>query len=985
MRIVFDLQACQSPSSFNRGIGRYTLAHVRAFIEVATEHEVILVLNNNFADAVERVRESFVDILDACQIRVFSALGQLGDFSDGTRWRHAASQELYEDFIRNLQPDVFHVTSLFEGINDAVTGIVPNLPGINSVTLYDLIPYQYAARYLPLENHQDWYLKKLQAVKSADLVLAISESSRRETIELVGVSEQGIVNISSAIGEHFQPLVVPAPRQRALRDKYGLASGFILYTGGIDFRKNIEGLIRAYALLPGSLRELHPLAVVCGCEPATRERLDALAASVGIPSGQFVMTGYVSEQELVDLYNLASLFVFPSLHEGFGLPVLEAMACGVPTLVSNTSSLPELVNRADMQFDPHDHDAICAAMRIALANPARMADLREHGLMQARRFSWRRTAEATLEAFERAFAAKSERAERVPLPSDCEVVTGHAPRPRLAYVSPLPPEQSGIADYSAMLLPELARYYEIEVITPQAVISDPWVRGNFPARTPQWLLDNVGRYDRVLYHFGNNMLHRHMFDLLKRIPGTVVLHDFFLSDLLSHLQATGEVPDGFTRSLFSSHGYRALSILQQSPADAIARYPASYPVVRAAQGVIVHSEYSLALARQHYGPLTSSQWCRLPMLRAAKRLVENTVAKGALGLPSNSQVTASVGFLGPTKLNLELIDAWLATQQDNPDAWLVLVGRIPDTDYGSQVTQRIAQSPAHARIRVTGFVDSLEYDLWLAAADVTVQLRAGSRGETSAAVHDCINAGKPLIFNASGSNAELPESVGVRLPGDVTVERLACELGSLLRDPVRARGLGSAALTHSEQLAPAKVARLYQQAIERFASTHPLARRKHLLKRLHALPELALQSPGNVAELACAVTRNLSGTERPTCYIDTSALARRWSAPVERALRGVLLNPPDGWRVELVALRSDGYVVAHDVACGLLGLESMEAEPLLTCAGDAWVHVDQVRAPASHHAWLKRTTLVRPQQLQWLNAKALGLWLDGHPLNLIEA
>ena len=109
-------------------------------------------------------------------------------------------------------------------------------------------------------------------------------------------------------------------------------------------------------------------------------------------------------------------------------------------------------------------------------------------------------------------------------------------RPRLAYVSPLPPEQSGIADYSAELIPELARHYDIDVIVDQPKVSDLEVVANCPVRDPAWFADNAASYDRILYHFGNSPFHKHMFDLLERFPGTVVLHDFFLSSVAFHLE-----------------------------------------------------------------------------------------------------------------------------------------------------------------------------------------------------------------------------------------------------------------------------------------------------------------------------------------------------------------------------------------------------------------------------------------------------------------
>lgn len=982
MRIVFDMQACQTPGSRDRGIGRYSLSHIRAFIELAVDHEVILVLNNNFSEAIDLVRADFADILPPGNIRVFNALTGLADMSDANHWRNEASRELYEDFIRDLKPDVFHVTSLFEGFNDSVTGIVPNHGGINSVTLYDLIPYQYSERYLAGIALEDWYLRKMQAVKSADLVLAISASSRQEAIDLIGLSVDDTVNISSAIGEHFHVSPVDSARKIELQDKFGLRDDYILYTGGIDFRKNIEGLIAAYALLPLSLRDRHQLAVVCSCDAQNRERLNALAKAAGLPPDQLVLTGFVSEQELVDLYNMAKVFIFPSIHEGFGLPALEAMACGIPTLVSNTSSLPEVVGREDMQFNPRDPQSISQALIDTLGNPQRMAELREHGLAQARTFSWKRTAEATLRAFEHAVEKKhQQRPYFVPgpllaaqeRPEDGRPVAGL--KPKLAFVSPLPPDESGIADYSAELLPELARYYEIEVVTPQASISDRWVRGNFRCRTPEWLRHNAARYDRVLYHFGNSSFHSHMFGLLEAVPGTVVLHDFYMSGILHHLQASRQIPGIFSQALYASHGYPALVAYQQDAAASARNFPANFQIVSQAQGVIVHSEHSRTLANRFYGPEAAQEWIRLPLLRVPKRLPDHTSAKQALGLPANSQVTATFGFIAPTKLNLELIDAWLASQEHNPDAWLVLVGRNQADAYGKCILDRIEQSVARDRIRITGFASAEDYNLWLAAADVTVQLRTGSRGETSAALYDCISAGKPLIYNANGSSAELPETVAVRLADAFTPQALTDALRDLLADPVQARQLSQAALLHRQALAPAKVALQYWQAIEQFALEHPSQRQRRLLDRLRNLNGHTQQLPASHLELACAVTQNMPSIEQPACYIDITSLGSNWSTALQASVSALLISPPQGWRVELVEKTDEVYHLACQRACELLNLAPFEDQPLLTRERDAWIHVDEISAVPAIYAWLQRRSLINATQLEQLTPDALSAWL----------
>src|SRR5262249_27008344 len=160
--------------------------------------------------------------------------------------------------------------------------------------------------------------------------------------------------ISAAADARFRPLRLNDCAIQALRQRYGLTRPFLMYTGGIDLRKNIEGLISAYAHLPAAVRKAHQLAVVCSASKESIGTLTRHAKGQGLCADELVMTGFVPDDDLVTLYNLCTAFCLPSWHEGFGLPALEAMQCGAATIGANTSSIPEVIGRADALFDPHD-------------------------------------------------------------------------------------------------------------------------------------------------------------------------------------------------------------------------------------------------------------------------------------------------------------------------------------------------------------------------------------------------------------------------------------------------------------------------------------------------------------------------------------------------------------------------------------------------------------------------------------------------------
>lgn len=405
MRIVLDLQACQSESRF-RGIGRYSMALAQAITRNAGEHEVWLALNNLFPDTIDPIRNVFYGFIPKKHIVVFAVPGPVAEHDPANAWRSRAAEHVREHFLASIDPDIVHVASLFEGwVDDAVTSI--GLLGRefdSSVTLYDLIPLLNSETYLPNLALKDYYYRKLQSLKNAQILLAISKYSRQEGIDALNVPNDRIVNISAAVDERFHPLSftseIEEPIEEPIKVHYGITRPFIMYApGGFDARKNIDGLLKAFAQLPWELRKKYQLAIVSRIPDEEHRRFKVQISRLGLAEDEIVFTDYVSDDNLVLLYNLCKLFVFPSLHEGFGLPALEAMACGAPVIGSNTTSIPEVIGRKDALFDPINPEAISQTMYRALTDDAFIESLREHALLQAAKFSWDESAKHALEAF----------------------------------------------------------------------------------------------------------------------------------------------------------------------------------------------------------------------------------------------------------------------------------------------------------------------------------------------------------------------------------------------------------------------------------------------------------------------------------------------------------------------------------------------------------------------------------------------------------
>jgi O-antigen biosynthesis alpha-1,2-mannosyltransferase len=402
MRIVIDMQGAQTASRF-RGIGRYTMAFAQAVVKNRGEHEIILALSGLFPDTIESIRAAFEGLLPQENIRIWHAPGPVREEHPGNESRRDVAELIREAFLASLQPDVIHISSLFEGyVDDAVTSIgrFDQTTPVSAI-LYDLIPLLNPDHYLkPNPSYEQYYLRKIEFLKQAQLHLAISDFARREAIETLASTASKSIAISTAVDNQFQPHTISDETAGELLAKYGITRPFVLYTGGADERKNLPRLIEAYAALPRSIRTAHQLVFAGQMPDGNTAQFKHLARNAGLIVDELVFTGYVTDADLVQLYNLCKVFVFPSWHEGFGLPALEAMACGAPVIGADTTSLPEVIDLDDALFDPFDVDSIALKLDQAMHDEAYRQRLRAHGLQQAKKFSWNETGRRAISAWE---------------------------------------------------------------------------------------------------------------------------------------------------------------------------------------------------------------------------------------------------------------------------------------------------------------------------------------------------------------------------------------------------------------------------------------------------------------------------------------------------------------------------------------------------------------------------------------------------------
>jgi glycosyltransferase involved in cell wall biosynthesis len=370
MRVAIN---CQILTVNRLGVSRYLTTLLQALSATDGESEYVLLANSRIRDLLPD-RPNFEVVATSFPIR-------------STRSRILWEQVFLPMELRRQRADLVHFP-------DQSLPLLPVLPCPSVVTVHDLTTYRYTEAY----TRGKVLYKKLTtraAIRQASRIIADSQSTRQDILELFGVSERVRV-IYPGLDGQFLP-VRDRSRLERTRTALGLPERYILHVGSIDPRKNLISLFKALAILRDDGLQVK-LVVAGSREYNYRPIFDKVRAlRLG---DQVLFLDFVPDAELVDVYNLAQLFVFPSIHEGFGYPPLEAMACGTPVIVSNSSSLPEIVGDAALQVDPFNAAEIATAIRLLLSDSALREQLASRGKQRAAFFTWERTTRETLKVYE---------------------------------------------------------------------------------------------------------------------------------------------------------------------------------------------------------------------------------------------------------------------------------------------------------------------------------------------------------------------------------------------------------------------------------------------------------------------------------------------------------------------------------------------------------------------------------------------------------
>jgi glycosyltransferase involved in cell wall biosynthesis len=379
MRIGIDARAILNPEKVApTGVANYVWQLVKNLLEIDKENQYILFFDFKVRDTdVKRFTQPNV------KIKFFP-------FSDYKKYMPAAYSEILgmATFARENM-DVLHTTSPLYRVPASYRGKIVT-------TFYDFAPYRLPELFPRLSTAK---LKTLYsfAAKKSDRIITVSESTKKDARELLGFPEEKITAIHNGIDKRF--FEEDSFSRDDVKKNYGILGKYILFLGTLEPRKNLSRVLEAFARFKKNYQNSSDYQlVVAGKKGWLTEEYFQQTKDLGIED-DMIFTGYVGGDELKPLYTNAEFFVMPSLYEGFGQTIVEAMACGAPCLVSKVSSIPEIAGEAAYFVDPHDTDGIVKGMAELASNKDLRQSLSTKGKEQAKKFSWEKCARETLEVY----------------------------------------------------------------------------------------------------------------------------------------------------------------------------------------------------------------------------------------------------------------------------------------------------------------------------------------------------------------------------------------------------------------------------------------------------------------------------------------------------------------------------------------------------------------------------------------------------------
>lgn len=397
MKIGIDLKPFSTGSKF-RGIGMYSRELIRELLQIENDFEY------HFLNLYQKY-DGDPELNDKCHLYQYNMGPKIVDVGERQLFRDFRTTEIVEGavkhFIEKSNIDVMFFTSPNEYGNMYKAEWFDGVYKVG--ILYDLIPLMFPNQCLFDKTYTKDYQDSLEFLKGLDLLLAISQSAKDDAVKLLGIPEEKIVVIYAGIDRDYTKL--EKVNVRAVKEKYHIKDSFLMFAGGIDFKKNIEDLITAYARCGKEITNKYQFVIVGKTAQDVIDKYMQIAKEEGV-EGRVLCTGFIPKEDLIALYNITDLLVFPSLYEGFGLPVIEAMACGARVVTSNVSSLKEIAEGHATLVSPKSVKSITSGIKYVFDHPVETLALAENSISYAKSFTWKAVAEKTADAIQKGVTTK---------------------------------------------------------------------------------------------------------------------------------------------------------------------------------------------------------------------------------------------------------------------------------------------------------------------------------------------------------------------------------------------------------------------------------------------------------------------------------------------------------------------------------------------------------------------------------------------------
>jgi len=780
MNIAFDATAILGPGSKNRGIGNYSCSQFKTLLEIDKKNQYYCL--NLFEDSIFGN-----DTSQYSNLKEFKFWCGRDRFFSMNRHYIDVYKNLVQRFIKNNKIDVFYITSPFDG------HVFPYqrdwFGDINVIaTVYDIIPYVMKDMYLQNESTHEWYMRCIDCSKQFDKYLAISNCTKSDLIKHLGIDEKKIDVIHGAPNDIYRKIDVSDEAKKHLYNKFSIKNNYVLLPGGDDYRKNLKETIKAYSQIPKYLVDEYQLIIVCGLSPNAVEYYTSIIASYNLED-RVILTNYVTDEELLQLYNLTSLVAFPSQYEGFGLPIVEAFSCGVPVLTSNNSSLSEIAENSAVLVDPFSISDIARGLEFALTEADNELHIK-NGYEKLKTYSWNNVAYITFNAINTLEINKSTEDDRK----------------RIAFFTPLPPLESGISDYSVDILNMLSKYFDIDVFIDDKYDHKCTLSENITVLNHRLFTNKSNEYFNIIYQIGNSVFHIYMFQYVKKYAGTIVLHDYNLH-LVAHCHSIALSKDYKLYEQYLTEDYPGWQVAEYlNDLKTLAKEPDIYNmplnglITNYTKSIIVHSEYSKE-------KLLYKDICRnVQVIRHYAKIEERidpAQVKEKYRYNENDIIIASFGHIHENKRSMPALKAFCRLAQKYENVLFLFAGKM-DLALEKGFKSYVQKNNLTNKVKVTGYIDLDTFIDYIDLADICVNLRYPYNGETSGSLMRVLAKGKCIIVNDIGSFSEIPNDCCIKLPSAGTLtedEELDCihqALEKLVDNPELRETLSECARMYAE-------------------------------------------------------------------------------------------------------------------------------------------------------------------------------------------